>query len=87
MVEVVEWILDKGFVIQTRFYPRKCFGVCVLVVLALFVLIAISPVSAISANPATGLFNGSVIMGGTPVPTVFIGEDQLNKHEIGRAHV
>jgi|GEM_PF-200917 len=50
-----------------------------LVALALFVLIAVLPASAIYANPATGLFNGSVIMNGTAtVPTVFIGEDQLN---------
>jgi len=52
-----------------------------LVALVLFVLLAVLPVSAISANPATGLYNGSVILGalsGTTVSTVFIGEDQLN---------
>jgi len=49
-----------------------------LVALVLFVLIAVLPASAIAANPATGLYNGSVIMNGAPLPTVFIGEDQLN---------
>jgi PGF-CTERM protein len=49
-----------------------------LVALALFVVIAVLPASAILANPATGLFNGSTILNGTPVPTVFIGEDNLN---------
>ena len=48
------------------------------VALALFVLIAVLPASAISANPATGLYNGSTILNGTPLPTVFVGEDQLN---------
>jgi PGF-CTERM protein len=54
-----------------------------LVALVLFVLLAVLPASAILANPATGLFNGSVLrpypMNMTPgVATVFIGEDQLN---------
>jgi PGF-CTERM protein len=54
-----------------------------LVALVLFVLLAVLPASAILANPATGLFNGSVLrpypMNITPgVATVFIGEDQLN---------
>ena len=49
-----------------------------LVALALFVLIAVLPASAISANLPTGLFNGSIILNGTPTPTVFIGESGLN---------
>ncbi|WAC05473.1 MAG: DUF3821 domain-containing protein [Methanoregula sp.] len=54
-----------------------------LVALVLFVLLAVMPASAIAANPATGLYNGSVLrpypMNLTPaVATVFIGEDQLN---------
>jgi PGF-CTERM protein len=49
-----------------------------MVALVLFVLIAILPASAISASQQTGLFNGSVILGGAPTPQVFIGEDYLN---------
>jgi len=49
-----------------------------LVALAVFVLFAVLPASAISASPTTGLFNGSVIMAGATVPTVFIGEAGLN---------
>ena len=49
-----------------------------LIALALFIVLAVLPVTAISANPATGLFNGSVILKGPLVPTVFIGEDHLN---------
>jgi len=56
----------------------KRLTITLVVALALFVLIAVLPASAISANPATGLYNGSVILNGPPTPTVFIGEDQLN---------
>ncbi|MCX6686646.1 MAG: DUF3821 domain-containing protein [Methanoregula sp.] len=49
-----------------------------LVALALFILIAVLPVSAISASQEFGLFNGSVILAGPPTPTVFLGESGLN---------